>query len=119
MKADHASSLFIDRPKSNSSICNQGVHMNQSLVEGKWKEFKGEFQKTWGKVTNDEMEKAKGDIKSLSGIIQQKYGIMKEDASDKFSSFLNKFEEGFKDTKGEASKTISKAANSAKKSLKH
>ena len=32
--------------------------MNWDIVQGKWKELKGEARKQWGKITDDEFEQA-------------------------------------------------------------
>ena len=66
--------------------------LNQNMVKGKWLEIKGDIQKTWGKLTHDELEKTEGDIKSLSGLIQQKYGEGQESFDKKLSSIIEKFE---------------------------
>lgn len=41
--------------------------INNNILQGKWKEVKGEVQKVWGNLTDDELEKTKGKITSLSG----------------------------------------------------
>jgi uncharacterized protein YjbJ (UPF0337 family) len=48
--------------------------MNENTVKGKWIEIKGDLQKAWGKLTDDELEQTKGDMKSIGGLIQQRYG---------------------------------------------
>ena len=35
--------------------------MNKDTLEGKWTQFKGKARETWGKITDDEFEQAKGD----------------------------------------------------------
>lgn len=59
--------------------------MNSDMIKGNWTQLKGEIQKAWGNITGDELEKTKGDLKSIAGIIQQRYGIAKEDASRRLS----------------------------------
>ncbi len=71
--------------------------LNENLLKGKWKEIKGDIQKAWGKLTDDELEEAKGDANSLAGLVQRKYGIAQEEARTK----LNKLAERFTDTKEE------------------
>lgn len=56
--------------------------MNEDIFEGKWDQLKGEVQKTWGKLTDDDISIVKGDAKILSGVIQERYGLTKE-AADK------------------------------------
>lgn len=64
--------------------------MNKDIIQGKWKEIKGDLQKTWGKITDDEWEKTKGDATAIAGILQQKYGIAKDEASEKVSGVMNR-----------------------------
>jgi hypothetical protein len=42
--------------------------------------MRGEAQKTWGKLTNEDLEIVKGDAKILVGKLQEKYGMTKEAA---------------------------------------
>lgn len=63
--------------------------MNEHVFKGKWKEMKGDIQRTWGKLTNDDIDRAQGNLKVLYGSVQQKYG-------SKYSEFENKMEELFK-----------------------
>ena len=65
--------------------------MNKDVIQGKWKEIKGELQKSWGNITDDEWEKTKGDSTAIAGLLQQKYGFAKEDASQKVSGLMNKY----------------------------
>jgi len=67
--------------------------MNQSQIAGKWKEIKGEIRKAWGDLTDDEVEQTKGNMESISGLIQQKYGLSKEQASERLNKVYSKFED--------------------------
>ena len=39
--------------------------MNKDIFAGKWKQFKGEIQTQWGKLTDDDLEAINGDIEKL------------------------------------------------------
>lgn len=67
--------------------------MNQDVIQGKWSEIKGEIRKARGNVTGDELEQAKGNLDSISGIIQQRYGQRKEDVSEKLNNIVQRFKE--------------------------
>jgi uncharacterized protein YjbJ (UPF0337 family) len=84
------------------------MNINENVVKGKWLEIKGDVQKAWGKLTNDELDKTKGDMKSISGLIQQKYGKSQGDYEKKLSNIFNKFE-----------KKKDEAIDETKKRLKH
>ena len=65
--------------------------MNKDIVKGKWLEIKGEVQKAWGKLTNDELDKTEGDMKAVAGLIQQKYGETKDGFQDKLDGIYERF----------------------------
>lgn len=63
--------------------------MNKDTVEGKWKQLKGKAQETWGKLTDDELEQAKGDAKQLAGLVQERYGKTREEAEKQVKEFYD------------------------------
>ena len=67
------------------------MNMNQDLIKGKWLEIKGEVQKMWGRLTDDEVEQTKGDVKAIAGLVQQKYGDNREKFDTQFSEIMDKF----------------------------
>lgn len=69
------------------------MKMNEDGIKGKWLEIKGEVQKAWGKLTDDELEKTKGDMKSVAGLIQQKYAAEKDTYGKKLSDIYSRFED--------------------------
>ena len=66
--------------------------VNEQTVHGKWKEIKGDIQKTWGRLTDDELEKTKGDFKAIGGLIQQRYGEVHNTYSKKLNQILGHFD---------------------------
>lgn len=66
---------------------------NQDQIMGKWTEIKGELRKTWGNITDDEFERTKGDVQSITGLIQQKYGESKENLKDKVDGIFNSYKQ--------------------------
>jgi uncharacterized protein YjbJ (UPF0337 family) len=74
---------------------NQGAVMipNENVVKGKWMEIKGDVRKAWGKLTDDELEKTKGDMQAIGGLIQQRYGQTKDHYEKKLSDIFQSFEE--------------------------
>lgn len=55
--------------------------MNQDIFEGKFDQIKGDIEKTWGKVTDDELKQASGSIHKFMGFLQEKFGVGKDEAS--------------------------------------
>lgn len=54
--------------------------MNEDIFKGKWEQAKGNVQKKWGKLTDDDLDVIKGNSKLLVGKLQEKYGMTKEEA---------------------------------------
>lgn len=54
--------------------------MNSDIFSGNWKQFKGEVQKQWGKLTDDEFDQIEGNREKLVGKIQENYGVAKDEA---------------------------------------
>jgi uncharacterized protein YjbJ (UPF0337 family) len=68
------------------------MKLNENTTKGKWREIRGEIQKAWGKLTDDELDQTKGDIKVISGLLQQRYGDAQSAYNDKLSVIFSKFE---------------------------
>ncbi|MFT4076631.1 MAG: CsbD family protein [Asticcacaulis sp.] len=54
--------------------------MNSDRIQGSWEQVKGNVQKMWGKLTNDDLDVIEGDRKLLAGKIQERYGIAQDEA---------------------------------------
>jgi uncharacterized protein YjbJ (UPF0337 family) len=61
--------------------------MNKDIFEGKWKQVKGDVQKRWGKLTNDNLDEINGDGEKLLGKIQESYGIARDEAEKQFKDW--------------------------------
>lgn len=62
--------------------------MKKNGVKAKWNEVKDEVTKVWSKVTDDELEKTKGDLGQVTELIQKKYGETKESIRERLKSFV-------------------------------
>ena len=54
--------------------------MNWDQIEGSWMQVKGKARENWGELTDDELDKAKGQREQLVGLVQKRYGDTKEAA---------------------------------------
>ena len=61
--------------------------MNWDIVKGNWKQFKGEVQAQWGKLTDDHLDVISGKRIELAGKIQEAYGITKDEAERQIRDF--------------------------------
>ena len=64
--------------------------MNWDRIEGKWRQLKGEAQTRWGKLTDDDLDKAEGDREKLVGRIQERYGIARDEAERQVDDWAHK-----------------------------
>lgn len=74
--------------------------MNEKILKGKWEKVKGNIQKKWGKLTDDDLDVIKGDVSILIGKIKEKYGLKQEEAEKKVREYLKDME-GLKESADE------------------
>lgn len=67
--------------------------MNKDQLKGKWKQISGDAKRKWGDLTDDDLMKADGDSEKLVGIVQERYGIEREEARKQVDSWVNSLEE--------------------------
>ena len=70
--------------------------MNKDVLEGKWKQIRGEAKAWWGKLTEDDLERAAGKFDVLAGIIQEKYGYTRQDAANEIERRVTEYEDRLK-----------------------
>ena len=61
--------------------------MNWDVIEGKWEQLKGQVRTKFGKLTDDDIEQARGKKQELAGKIQERYGIEKAEAERRLDDF--------------------------------
>lgn len=62
--------------------------MNKDIFEGKWRQLKGALQAKWGKLTDDDLDVVAGNHEQLFGILQERHGLMREDAEKQVNELL-------------------------------
>jgi uncharacterized protein YjbJ (UPF0337 family) len=65
--------------------------MNTEQVEGKFDQLKGEIKKTWGKLTDDDIELANGNATKFYGVLKEKYGLTKEEAEERLNDMKKSY----------------------------
>ncbi len=56
--------------------------MNADIMEGKWKQMRGQMKEWWGQLTDDDFDVIAGKKDKLIGKLQERYGWAKRDAED-------------------------------------
>jgi uncharacterized protein YjbJ (UPF0337 family) len=62
--------------------------MNEDILKGKWKQIKGNVKRSWGRLTDDEMDVIEGDRDRLVGKLQEHYGYSRQEAERAVEDFL-------------------------------
>jgi len=62
--------------------------LNKDMLEGKWKQVRGQAKEWWGKLTDDDLDRAGGKGEQLIGLLQEKYGYTRERAEVEFDRRL-------------------------------
>lgn len=91
--------------------------INEDIAKGKWTQLKGEIQKTWGKITGDELEQTKGDMKSIAGLVQERYGLAKDEADQRLSDMSGRFANAVSDKTEDMKEKLANNVESAKEKL--
>jgi uncharacterized protein YjbJ (UPF0337 family) len=66
--------------------------MNKDVLEGKWKQIRGEAKGWWGKLTDDDLERAGGKFDVLAGLLQEKYGYSRQRATEEIDKRVTEYE---------------------------
>lgn len=61
--------------------------MNWDQIKGNWKQIEGKVKAKWGKLTDDDLTVVKGKKDELTGKLQERYGIGKEEAEKELDAF--------------------------------
>jgi uncharacterized protein YjbJ (UPF0337 family) len=68
------------------------MYTNEDVLEGKWKQLKGEVRRFWGELTDDDLDRIAGNRDKLAGMLQERYGYAKEEAYGRIADFLDDVE---------------------------
>jgi uncharacterized protein YjbJ (UPF0337 family) len=70
--------------------------MNKDIFEGNWKQIRGEVKAWWGKLTDDDLDRAAGKIDVLAGLLQEKYGYTRQHAAEEIDKRVTEYEASLK-----------------------
>jgi len=66
--------------------------MNKDILEGKWKQIRGEAKAWWGKLTDNDLDRVAGKFDVLVGLLQEKYGYTREQAAAEIDQRVSNYE---------------------------
>jgi uncharacterized protein YjbJ (UPF0337 family) len=64
--------------------------MDENILKGKWHQLKGEVKAQWGKLTDDDLDRAQGDAEKLIGRVQERYGYQRDEAKREVDAFVRR-----------------------------
>ena len=66
--------------------------MKQDILQGQWKQVRGEIKSWWGRLTNDDVDRIGGSIDKLTGALQERYGYSMQEAQREIADFMESIE---------------------------
>ena len=69
--------------------------MNWDRIEGNWKQVTGKAKVQWGKLTDDDLDVVAGRREQLSGKIQERYGVAKDEAEKQVTAWESKADDSW------------------------
>jgi uncharacterized protein YjbJ (UPF0337 family) len=76
------------RAKPKRGFLAPGGIMNWDQIEGQWKQFGSQVKSQWAKFTDDDVKNLSAKKDDLIGKIQERYGILKEEAEHQVDHWL-------------------------------
>jgi uncharacterized protein YjbJ (UPF0337 family) len=70
--------------------------MDSNILQGMWKQIRGEARQKWGELTDDELEQIGGSVDKLVGKLQEKYGYTRDKAQREADDFRVKMESKYR-----------------------
>lgn len=92
---------------------SKGSFMNfdTEVFLSKWKDISVEAKKKWDSISEKDLEKVKGNAVAMVSLVQEKFGISKEDATKKVEELLQKYPKD--ELKAKVGETAMKAMSTA------
>lgn len=75
--------------------------MNKDILQGQWKQIRGEAKAWWGKLTDNDLDRVAGKFDVLVGILQEKYGYSRERAANEVEERVSAYEAALKESNKE------------------
>lgn len=74
--------------------------MDNQIVQGNLNELRGQIKQTWGRLSDNDLERLEGAGEELVGKIQKAYGYTREKAQQEFDKFKASNPQIFRDNRG-------------------
>ncbi len=87
------------------------MNFDTEILKNKWKDISAEAKKKWDSISEKDLEKVKGNAVAMVSLIQEKFGISREDASRKVEELMAKYPK--EELKAKVGETALKAIGTA------
>jgi uncharacterized protein YjbJ (UPF0337 family) len=71
--------------------------MDTSVLTNKWNQVRNDVKHRWDKLTEEDVERVKGDIDELVSLVEQKYGYTRKAAESEVKRFLKQYDRTVRD----------------------
>ncbi|MCV2363862.1 CsbD family protein [Paucibacter sp. DJ1R-11] len=61
--------------------------MNWDRIQGNWKQASGKAKEQWGKLSDDDLNIVAGRREQMAGLIQERYGLLKDEAEKQLAAW--------------------------------
>ena len=68
--------------------------MSKDRLQENWQEIKTDLQRSWGKVPSSDWDQTKGEMTAVSGLIEKRYGLSRDEITPKLKSIFDKYIDG-------------------------
>jgi uncharacterized protein YjbJ (UPF0337 family) len=75
--------------------------MNKDILQGQWKQIRGEMKAWWGKLTDNDLDRVAGKFDVLVGILQERYGYSRERAANEVEERVSAYQAALKESNEE------------------
>jgi uncharacterized protein YjbJ (UPF0337 family) len=75
--------------------------MNTDVLQGQWKQIRGEMKAWWGKLTDNDLDRVAGKFDVLVGILQERYGYSRERAANEVEERVSAYQAALKESNKE------------------
>jgi uncharacterized protein YjbJ (UPF0337 family) len=66
------------------------MNMNWDRIQGEWKQLSAQVKTRWAKLTDDDLKKAEAKREALVGAIQERYGVLRDEAEHQVDEWMKK-----------------------------
>lgn len=63
------------------------MELNRDVFAGRWQQIKGDLKERWGRLTDDDLARGDGSFEYLVGLVQERYGMIREVAERQVRDF--------------------------------